>query len=117
MRNGLLIGRLAQEQLAPSPPTPSSVSSQKAVTTTESNSTASEPVKMEVTPEQMKKDDEAPTDTNIVVTNPCVLCGKEEKRLAAIPCGHLVSCVKCSQTLRTCPICRHSIEAFVRIFI
>jgi hypothetical protein len=57
------------------------------------------------------------TDTKSLVNNPCILCGKEEKRLACIPCGHLVACVNCSQILRTCPVCRRSIEAFVRIYI
>ena len=117
--NDSLIGRVTQQQLVSLPPPPSSSSPEKAVTaTTEPTSAASQPpIKMDVTPNQVKKDEGAPMDTNIIVNNPCVLCGKEEKRLAAIPCGHLVSCVKCSQTLRTCPICRHTIEAFVRIFI
>jgi Mg-chelatase subunit ChlI len=51
------------------------------------------------------------------VTNPCVLCLTEEKRLACIPCGHLATCVPCGHSLRSCPICRREIEAFVRIYI
>ncbi|CAF2499447.1 unnamed protein product [Rotaria sp. Silwood2] len=49
--------------------------------------------------------------------NPCVLCLTEEKRLACIPCGHLATCVPCGHSLRSCPICRREIEAFVRIYI
>ncbi|CAF3833809.1 unnamed protein product [Rotaria sordida] len=49
-------------------------------------------------------------------TNPCVLCLTEEKRLACIPCGHLATCVPCGHSLRSCPICRREIEAFVRIY-
>ncbi len=49
--------------------------------------------------------------------NPCVLCLTEEKRLACIPCGHLATCVSCGHSLRSCPICRREIEAFVRIYI
>jgi hypothetical protein len=49
--------------------------------------------------------------------NPCVLCFTEEKRLACIPCGHLATCVPCGHSLRSCPICRREIEAFVRIYI
>ena len=55
--------------------------------------------------------------TNAAVSNPCVLCFTEEKRLACIPCGHLATCVPCSHSLRSCPICRREIEAFVRIYI
>jgi hypothetical protein len=50
-------------------------------------------------------------------TNPCVLCLEEEKRLACIPCGHLATCVPCGHSLRSCPICRREIDAFVRIYI
>ncbi len=49
--------------------------------------------------------------------NPCVLCLTEEKRLACIPCGHLATCVPCGHSLRSCPICRREIDAFVRIYI
>ncbi|CAF0969947.1 unnamed protein product [Adineta steineri] len=51
------------------------------------------------------------------IANPCVLCLSEEKRLACIPCGHLATCVPCGHSLRSCPICRREIEAFVRIYI
>jgi len=50
-------------------------------------------------------------------SNPCVLCLSEEKRLACIPCGHLATCVPCGHSLRSCPICRRAIDAFVRIYI
>ncbi|UJR32812.1 hypothetical protein I4U23_020274 [Adineta vaga] len=56
-------------------------------------------------------------ETTNAVNNPCISCNKEEKRLACIPCGHLALCVSCSRTHRTCPTCRRSIEAFVRIYI
>jgi hypothetical protein len=49
-------------------------------------------------------------------SNPCVLCLSEEKRLACIPCGHLATCVPCGHSLRSCPICRRQIDAFVRIY-
>jgi hypothetical protein len=49
--------------------------------------------------------------------NPCVLCLTDERRLACIPCGHLATCVPCGHSLRSCPICRREIEAFVRIYV
>jgi hypothetical protein len=55
---------------------------------------------------------------NNSTSNPvCVLCWTEEKRLACIPCGHLATCVPCGHSLRSCPICRRQIEAFVRIYV
>ena len=49
--------------------------------------------------------------------NLCVLCLTEEKKLACIPCGHLSTCVPCGHSLRSCPICRRGIDAFVRIYL
>jgi hypothetical protein len=55
--------------------------------------------------------------TNDTSSNLCVLCLEEEKRLACIPCGHLATCVPCGHSLRSCPICRTGIDAFVRIYL
>ncbi|CAF0990665.1 unnamed protein product [Didymodactylos carnosus] len=49
-------------------------------------------------------------------TSACLLCLTDEKRLACIPCGHLSTCVPCGHSLRTCPICRREIHAFVRVY-
>jgi len=57
------------------------------------------------------------SSANTTPSNPCVLCLTEEKRLACIPCGHLATCVPCGHSLRSCPMCRREIEAFVRIYI
>ena len=77
------------------------------------------------TAEQQTKNLESPTINTILQSqtdasspsNPCVLCLTEEKRLACIPCGHLATCVPCGHSLRSCPICRREIEAFVRIYV
>ncbi|CAM4741635.1 unnamed protein product [Rotaria magnacalcarata] len=49
--------------------------------------------------------------------NTCALCMTEEKSLACIPCGHLSTCVACGHSVRSCPICRQKIEAYVRVYI
>lgn len=54
---------------------------------------------------------------DISPANPCVLCLTEEKRLACMPCGHLATCVPCGHSLRSCPICRREIEAFIRVYL
>ncbi|CAF4059475.1 unnamed protein product [Rotaria magnacalcarata] len=51
------------------------------------------------------------------LSNPCVLCLTEEKRLVCIPCGHMAMCVACGHSSSSCPICETKIEAFVRIDI
>jgi hypothetical protein len=60
---------------------------------------------------------ETDSTNKALVSNPCIICCQDEKRLACIPCGHFTACVPCSHALRTCPICRREIEAFVRIYI
>ncbi|CAF1381818.1 unnamed protein product [Adineta ricciae] len=59
---------------------------------------------------------DAPRNTDESL-NLCVICLSEEKRLACIPCGHLVACVPCGYSLKTCPMCRANIDAFVRIYL
>ena len=54
---------------------------------------------------------------NETQSNSCLICCTEERRLACIPCGHLIACVPCSHSLHNCPVCRKEIEAFVRIFV
>jgi hypothetical protein len=69
-----------------------------------------------MTKEQLNVTEPTSTKTSSA-SNPCVICYQDEKRLACIPCGHFTTCVPCSHSLRTCPICRREIEAFVRIYI
>jgi hypothetical protein len=73
-----------------------------------------------------EKKDNKTVETKVLVTAPaddssssnlCVLCFQDEKRLACIPCGHLATCVPCGHSLRSCPICRTAIDAFVRIYL
>ena len=47
----------------------------------------------------------------------CAICYSEEKCLVCIPCGHFATCVPCGHSLRLCPMCRRTIDAFVRIYI
>ena len=65
-----------------------------------------------------KVDERVPEKTaHLPADHPCCICEKEEKRLACLPCGHLVACTTCGQTLRICPICHRHIDAFVRVYL
>jgi hypothetical protein len=93
----------------------SSTESSTTDTNVRATTTTNEPIK-NLTPSTT----EASVKTNTEEAspaNPCVLCLTEEKRLACIPCGHLATCVPCGHSLRSCPICRREIDAFVRIYI
>ncbi|CAF2615572.1 unnamed protein product [Rotaria sp. Silwood2] len=90
-----------------------------------SNSESNSTTTINATIEEKKPPDLAPKITPlepmqtsaITLTNPCALCMCEEKQIACIPCGHFATCVSCGHSLRSCPICRRDIEAFVRIYI
>lgn len=68
-------------------------------------------------PVPMEIKEEPTTSGDSTVANPCIICFQDEKRLACLPCGHFSACVPCSHSLRTCPVCRRGIEAFVRVYI
>ncbi len=89
--------------------TPSNESNTAASATAEQQTKKPTPSTMDITL-QRPTDDPSPS-------NPCVLCFTEEKRLACIPCGHFCTCVACGHSLRSCPICRREIEAFVRVYL
>ncbi|CAF0836428.1 unnamed protein product [Adineta ricciae] len=84
------------------------VKSEKAPTTT-----PIEPIVVKPVVDKLEK--RPPVNKSLV--NPCLMCRQEEKQLACIPCGHLVTCTDCSQTIRTCPLCQKEITAYVRIYI
>jgi len=98
----------------------SSLSELPNIDNTETIQTQSVPTTSTIESTITKKNSEVlETDStkNVVASNPCIICCQDEKRLACIPCGHFIACVPCSHALRTCPICRKEIEAFVRIYI
>jgi len=82
-------------------------------------SKSSEVMKQNQVDEKLRRRDgsSGPEENSSSLENLCVLCLEDEKRLACIPCGHLATCVPCGHSLRSCPICRRGIDAFVRIFL
>lgn len=46
----------------------------------------------------------------------CFICYEKERDCLLMPCKHNISCIKCSQSFKTCPVCRHPIDDLVRIF-
>ena len=48
----------------------------------------------------------------------CKICMNKEVSIVLLPCGHLVSCMKCVNALKQkCPICRKAIKGSVRTFM
>lgn len=46
----------------------------------------------------------------------CKICMEREVEVTFLPCGHLVSCSKCAQSLKECPFCRERIRGVVRTY-
>jgi hypothetical protein len=53
-------------------------------------------------------------------TNACVICAEYVKNHASIPCGHLITCTRCTLKLegydQRCPMCRVPHTQLLRIF-
>lgn len=47
----------------------------------------------------------------------CVICMTNKRNVALQPCHHLAVCAKCIRGVKSCPICRTSIEVIVPIII
>ncbi|VEN63268.1 unnamed protein product [Callosobruchus maculatus] len=47
----------------------------------------------------------------------CKICMDAEVGIVFLPCGHLVTCVRCAPNLEDCPVCRSAIKASVRTFL
>lgn len=47
----------------------------------------------------------------------CAMCLATERQVACLPCGHLTSCVACGHSLKTCPLCRAPVKAYVRVYL
>jgi len=47
----------------------------------------------------------------------CTVCLDNPVEIAFDPCGHVVSCQACAAAMPTCPVCRTTIDACLRIFL
>ncbi|XP_058810808.1 baculoviral IAP repeat-containing protein 8-like isoform X2 [Phymastichus coffea] len=46
----------------------------------------------------------------------CKICYNEELGILFVPCGHIVTCVKCAPGMTTCALCRKKIDLTVRAY-
>ena len=62
-----------------------------------------------------KNDDAA---TSVATALQCVVCFKNERSTACVPCGHKCLCNECARNekIRQCPICRAPIEMRLRVW-
>jgi len=47
----------------------------------------------------------------------CKICMDNEVGVVFLPCGHLVSCVRCATAISNCALCRQPIKAVVRTYL
>ncbi|CAD8120565.1 unnamed protein product [Paramecium sonneborni] len=48
--------------------------------------------------------------------NLCIICFEKERDSLILPCKHNATCLKCSQNLTICPLCRVQIQETMRIY-
>ncbi|XP_058798849.1 baculoviral IAP repeat-containing protein 2-like [Phymastichus coffea] len=47
----------------------------------------------------------------------CKICYDDVLGVVFVPCGHIVSCLKCAPSLTTCAVCRKKIEYYARVYL
>ncbi|KAF4516795.1 hypothetical protein B566_EDAN004634 [Ephemera danica] len=63
-----------------------------------------------------KPDDLAEENRKLQEARLCKVCLDEDVGVVFLPCGHLITCVKCAPNLAHCPMCREKIQATVRTY-
>lgn len=46
----------------------------------------------------------------------CVVCWDNDRDCLIMPCRHNTSCIKCTKSLKSCPICRNPLQDIIRIY-
>jgi hypothetical protein len=71
----------------------------------------------------VKKHSKVPSENeeNEEPDNLCKICMEHEATVAFSPCGHMMACELCSETVKNgdkrCPTCRQDITSLLRVFI
>lgn len=80
--------------------------------------TAQPTIKFDSPPVKFVPSPKLPPDTEAVEGQPaCVICIMNTKTHCVVPCGHKVTCNKCSTlSLKSCPVCRGIVDQIVRVF-
>lgn len=55
-------------------------------------------------------------DDSVYDKDICKICIENQIDCVFVECGHLMSCLKCSQNLEKCPFCRQTIYKIVKIY-
>jgi len=82
----------------------------------ESEASTSSVTEESVTNKKPQPVSDKPTKT-IDDARACKICFSEEIGVAFLPCGHLVSCVNCVPSLKTCAVCREPFSATLRVYL
>ncbi|KAJ8665671.1 hypothetical protein QAD02_007333 [Eretmocerus hayati] len=56
--------------------------------------------------------------TNKIIENSrlCRICFDEEIGVVFLPCGHLITCIKCAPNLKVCPFCQSHLTMVTRVY-
>lgn len=47
----------------------------------------------------------------------CKICFDANFNTVFLPCGHLLCCEDCAKTIRTCPMCRSTVDSAKKVFL
>jgi hypothetical protein len=66
--------------------------------------------------ENKKKEEENKKEDDDNIGKKCKICFENDYNTVFIPCGHVISCAKCSLSVTKCPACRQSFERVINIY-
>ena len=66
--------------------------------------------------EQCQGSDVVEAKDDSVEVADCVVCLEKPVQVALVPCGHVCACVSCSSGLKSCPLCRRSVDMKLELF-
>lgn len=94
------------------------VPSSSASTSKEQNEEVNETSSESTTSERDRKSRELEEEVRkLKEAKQCKICMDNEADVVFLPCGHLISCVRCATALSTCALCRQQIKAVVRTYM
>ena len=63
-----------------------------------------------------KQPDEADKRPRVDEAKLCCICTDAQIECAFAPCGHMVTCLPCGESMRDCPICRADILFALKVY-
>lgn len=66
--------------------------------------------------EKKQEEKEEDSDSEHDGEEECIICMDGPPKMVFVPCGHLITCTKCSKQVKTCPTCRQDVQMAIKVY-